>query len=378
MSEAHEHHHDHAHEERNAYYMDQLFTIGVCGALAAVGLTLWYRNQLIFLAPFLRPLILWSSLGLLVLVAIRAIAVWHSVAEPESLPVHDHAHDHDHAHGHHHHDHGECCSHHHHEHHGHGHEHAHEGIQAAAPTGVAPGSSALNVLSSPPAPAAASVHHHDHDHGHSHDHGHGHSHGHDHGHSHDHDHEHGFAPWRYVFLLLPVALFFLDLPNPYYSSAHAAGLVNVSDLEDSKFQTEGGNKVIQGVGFLELERAALSQTQRDFYAGQRVQLTGQYVGDDDKRFTLVRYKMNCCAADAIPLKAVIVLDNKQMPDPSNSPRLDPKKYRNKWVRIEGVVQFLKRKGSDDYVTAVIVVPTESKPLGEQIRIVPVDPDPYVY
>jgi len=360
MAEMHEHH-DHALEERNAYYMDQLFTIGVCGALGAVGLTLWYRQQLMFLAPFLRPFILYCSVGLVVLVAIRAIAVWNSVAEPENTPVDGPDHNHEHLH----HEHGECCSHQHHDHHG------QEQIQAAMATGGTAGNLSLNVLSTP-APPAVPGHHHDHDH----DHGHTHHHGHEQGH--DHDHEHGFAPWRYVFLLLPVALFFLDLPQPQYSSAQTSGVVNADSVEDTGLKGEKGTEVDKNLGFLELERFALSPTTREGYAGKRVQLTGRYAGDNDKRFTLVRYKMNCCAADAIPLNAVIVLDNSQMPEPSKAPRLDPAKLRNKWVRVEGVVQFLKRKGSEDYVTALIVAPTKDRPLGELIKVVPQDADPYVY
>src|SRR5438128_617080 len=45
-----------------------------------------------------------------------------------------------------------------------------------------------------------------------------HSHGDQHSHAHEHehaaeDHDHGWAPWRYVVLLVPVILFLLGLPN---------------------------------------------------------------------------------------------------------------------------------------------------------------------
>src|SRR5262249_18283679 len=67
-------------------------------------------------------------------------------------------------------------------------------------------------------------HEHKHEHAHAaagHDHGHAHDHDHDHGH--DHDHSHGWAPWRFVVLLLPVVLYFLNLPNEGFSSGNEHG-----------------------------------------------------------------------------------------------------------------------------------------------------------
>ena len=36
----------HRAEDRSAYYLDQLFTIGVCGAIAAVTIMLWQSGLL--------------------------------------------------------------------------------------------------------------------------------------------------------------------------------------------------------------------------------------------------------------------------------------------------------------------------------------------
>ena len=98
--------HTHA-EERSTYYMEQLCTIGICGLLGGVAVMLYSQNILRFiLAEYLHVYILWSGIVLLVLVALRALGLWQSVA---TLAVnHEHDHDHDHGHEHDHdHDHGD-------------------------------------------------------------------------------------------------------------------------------------------------------------------------------------------------------------------------------------------------------------------------------
>src|SRR5205823_2892745 len=116
--------------------------------------------------PKFHPFLLWAGVALLVMVAVRAVAIWRTVGQ--SHAAHDHADDHDHMHG------AEC------------HEHSHECS---------------------------------HDHGHDHEHAHEHVHesGHDH-HQHDHGHDHAWNPWRYAVLLLPIVLYFLNLPNQGFSS----------------------------------------------------------------------------------------------------------------------------------------------------------------
>jgi uncharacterized membrane protein YraQ (UPF0718 family) len=175
--------HVHAPEDRNTWYLDQLFMIAICGALAGVTITLWWSG---LLGRMLHPKFhVWVLLGggtLLALVVLRAVAVWRSVDE---LVPHDHAHDHSHGHG-----------------HDHPHEHDHDHGPGSAAVQAAPGvvGAATLPLLTTPAPAAG------HPHGHSHAHGHG----------HDHGHEHGWAPLRYIVLLLPVVLYFLVLSNPAF------------------------------------------------------------------------------------------------------------------------------------------------------------------
>jgi uncharacterized protein len=180
------HVHQHA-EDQTSYYLDQLFMIAISGALAGVTITLWYSGLLgKILHPKFHIWVLLGGLSLLTLVVLRAAAVWRSVDEM-TPHTHDHGHDHDHA----------CC----------GHEHHHEHAHAHASTALA---------------TAPTAHVHSHDHGHAHTH--------THAHSHDHGHAHGWAPWRYVVLLLPVVLYFLILSNPAFDREPVYNAATMMDL----------------------------------------------------------------------------------------------------------------------------------------------------
>jgi uncharacterized membrane protein YcgQ (UPF0703/DUF1980 family) len=293
------HEHDHSHDDRNAYYLNQLFTIAVCGALGGVTVMLWYSGKLRFLVVerFWLPALL-GGVTLLLLVFIRAAAVWRSV--DQSLAA-DHHHDHDH-----------CC---------HDHVHSHEHL------------------------------HHDHDHG----------------------HEHGWAPWRYVVLLLPVVLYFLNLPNAGFSAAYGDRLRDVqldlpAGLSEDKEQTD-----VSEIGFKELQDASLSAELRDYWEGKTVSLIGQYSDVSEKRFTLVRYKIQCCARDAVPLNAVIMID------PKSEQKIDRDKYRDKWVKVRGRVHFFLKPGSEERLTALIVYPSKDKPIEKLVATLPGPPNnnPYL-
>jgi hypothetical protein len=176
--------------------------VGITGAFAGICLTLYFFNtsmlQLLLQDQF-HPMILAAGITLLIVTLVRAAVLWQAAGKKSAVHTHTHDLSHEHHHEHEHeHVHGAQCSHdHHHEHHDHelhqhvhdascGHDHHHhsdEHVQA----GVA-------VYHSPALPMVA----HDH---------HGHSHGADDG------HDHGWAPWRYVVLLVPLMLFLLGLPN---------------------------------------------------------------------------------------------------------------------------------------------------------------------
>ncbi|MGL4553348.1 MAG: hypothetical protein ACRC33_19450, partial [Gemmataceae bacterium] len=96
---AHSHSHAHAQgDERTAYFMDQLFAVAVCGAIACVTIVLWQSNLLgRMLHPKFHGIVLAGGVALLALVTIRAVAVWLEAgrAVPAATPPaeeckHDH------------------------------------------------------------------------------------------------------------------------------------------------------------------------------------------------------------------------------------------------------------------------------------------------
>ena len=357
------HAHDHHQGDRSQYYLEQLFTIGVCAAFGGVTLILWYSGTLKnMLADKFHIWVFLGGAALLVMAAINAVALWFSVGDAKAVPVngHGHAHDddhHDHAHGNGHgHDHAHC-DHHHHDHdhadghcdhdHGHGHTHAHAhahshaharehthaetAVQAApaggavAPTGVHTQAAAVPAAAAP-APA------------------------HDHGHGHD-GHSHGWAPWRYAVLLLPVAIYFV-VPLEALSSTGGKAI----DVDASRLA--GGVQVakdVSDISFQQLELASLYPENRAYYEKRTVRLVGQYVPKDARMFTLRRFKISCCAADAVPLNAVIVVD------PNSKATLDESRLQGKWVQVTGVVQFLPR-ADGGVATALVLTPTDDRPL----------------
>jgi len=160
----------------------------------------------------------------------------------------------------------------------------------------------------------------------------GHNHGHDHGH--DHGHEHGWNPLRYIVLCLPIMLFFLGLPNGGFKSVKA---MEVED-SDRAVADKSGDGVLN-LQFKELEGWANNEDQRQTFEGRIGRLKGQFVlGKSSNTFGLVRFKMTCCAADAIPLNVAII-----------SPESVADFKAMSWVQVTGQIQFRKRKDREEYI-----------------------------
>jgi hypothetical protein len=306
---AHAHHHEH---DKRTFYLEQLCTIATAGLLGGIGVLMWLatrqtdpgRTSRSMLALLLAPKLYWTVVAggsaLLVLVVLRAVTLWWTAPRPAT-----HTHNHDHAHS-----------------HVHGHEHHHHDHKGAG------------------------AHDHDHDHEHA-----------DCADGCGHDHAHGWVPVRYLVLMLPIVLFFLGLPNEGFLDTKSLG---ARDFDSRMVQVKDRGEAV-GLGFTELEQAAYTKEARDYWEGKTGTLKGQMAhSGDEHTFSLVRYRITCCAADAMPAKVLIVCRDSVTDIPSNQ-----------WVAVKGQIQFRKRTGHDEYV-AVLYVPSR-----DNIEPVPPDPDYYL-
>lgn len=320
----------HFHEDSETYYLDQLCLVALSGAFGVVCLTLyfWQVPMLdLMLGKQFHAFVLASGVLLLGMTGIRAVILWKSAGrKTSSLPL-----VHDHGHGpHEHHDHEHCAHDHNHEH---GHEHAH------------------------------GDHHHDHSHGHNHD------------HAHD-GHDHDWAPWRYVVLLLPIMLFLLGLPNKGpsvqaasipvdltqesigYSTLIAAG-DPIQQLVLATVLNADSSALAEPIRFLTLKNVAGDNDNRDDWDGKWVTVKGQFAPNrqHDHQFTLVRFKIRCCGADAVPLNVPMVCKE----------RLQGLK-QGEWVNVTGRIRF--QKSGDSFITVLRVPNLQA--------IAPTGPEPGFY
>jgi hypothetical protein len=335
----------HTHEHDENYFLDQIFGIAMCGALGGIAVLLYVRQTMlkIILDPSFHPWVLAGGIGLLVMVAIRAVAIWKLAGH---TPAHDH---------------------HHHDHHDHAHHHPHD----------------------------HGHHHHDHNHGHHHhhDHAHDHEHSHAHGHGHDHEHAESWSPVKYMVLALPIVLFILNLPNNGFTPKYKdlQGVYPAASSPAAKTATEIGlgasplapapllvgtslpEDEVLGLRFSELERAAYDERTRKHYEGKLGTLEGMLVASPDKQhFNIVRYRMNCCAADALAISAAILVD----PNWNIEPEWVNERHQ-RWVKVKGRIHFfLKPNSAGEYVGALLVIPDKDNPPYKLVEIIQSPENPY--
>jgi hypothetical protein len=305
------HTHDHAVSE--SYYLEQLCSIGFCGALGVVQLLLWLQTspddpevpaaglRLILDQKFHLPVLI-SGIALTALALLRGLSLWVAVGRAKAIHGHTHSHDcahsHDHVHEH------DCA-------HDHDHEHTHE--------------------------HANCCHEHSHDHVHDHEHIHGPDGDADHEHSHVHadcGHDHGWAPWRYAVLLVPLLLFLLGMPRP-------AAAINEEPLP----------KGVTLAHFKDVYYAAFDQGTQNFLDGKPVRVRGMFHKLSDNQFYLFRLKMTCCAADGYPVNILVTYNpgkNKDKAEPM------PVFETGQWVNVIGLVHFQQLRGRSEYTTVLEV------------------------
>jgi uncharacterized membrane protein YcgQ (UPF0703/DUF1980 family) len=102
---------------------------------------------------------------------------------------------------------------------------------------------------------------------------------------------------------------------------------------------------------------------RAYYDGKLVTLIGQFSRLSDTRFTLLRYKRNCCAADATPLKATLYADRKT--------KFNASPYAGQWVRVTGRLHF---EGTQALID---LEPTEKQSVTDLIQVIDRPANPYL-
>jgi len=321
------HGHLHPGESVSSYFTEQLLTILVCLLFGFAAVQMYRTDMLGFLKEDFREPVLYGGIGIIVLVVLRAIAVWKEAGELQAQAMED-----------------------------------------GTPTcGI------------------------NHTHGPDCDHDPNIAGGQDHDHSHSHDMSWMFArmlilifPVGLFFLGLPNASFSKERQLAMAGGGQAIGAEKLKELaNDPKtkvseektqpdgsvvrlLQTESGLKIrattpagggdpklelIGGAGvemsFNDLNDAAFDEGKRRSLQGETAILEGRFKRIGDKEFTLFRLKMTCCAADTVPLKVRIVV-----PQAMNGLNdFD-------WVQVKGQIQFFKvtspKDGSEMFIPVIMV------------------------
>lgn len=313
------HSHHHEGESVRDYFTEQLLTILVCLLLGYAAVEMYRTDRLGFLVEQFRRPVLVGGIALLVLVAIRAVAVWKEAGRIQAQMRGADC-DQDHSHG------PEC---------NHPHFHAHGPDEE------------------------------------------------DHGHSHDMSWMFArmlilVFPVLLFFMGLPNSTFSQEGQlamvgnDPEVGAgmlkewAEGAAVVEEKQQPDGTIvkvlktkkglmiretSTAAGGEpkyqLIAGEGkrmrFADLNDAALDEGKRHYMEGQTAVLEGRFKRLADKEFTLFRMKMTCCRSDQVPLKVRIVV-----PQALNN-------YNDfDWVQVKGQIQFLKVPGQDRYIPAIMV------------------------
>lgn len=157
-------------------------------------------------------------------------------------------------------------------------------------------------------------------------------------HAHDHDdHTHAPSLWRLIILALPIMIIFMGLPPNQLS---AQGLTNKLSAKDLKALAALGSATMPAgfepkgevvdADWKVLVAAADDPFKRERWQAQAVRISGQAVPDRGfaDRYRLMRVKITCCAADAVPLSITIL----GKPSDSWKPA--------EWVEVTGAVNFV--------------------------------------
>lgn len=183
-------------------------------------------------------------------------------------------------------------------------------------------------------------------------------------------------------LLVPIILFLLGLPN---KGPKVRANNNVNVVQDilqeamdvvavaagdpaswqqlilaAAFVADPASGPVTNIDFKTLEKAAHDPDQRQQWQGKTVRVRGQFAPHprNDRIFSLARFSIQCCRADAIQLNVTII-----------SRESLAGAVASQWVEVTGKVEFREHNGS--FFTLMIIPGKKA--------IKPTDPDtnPYV-
>lgn len=165
--------------------------------------------------------------------------------------------------------------------------------------------------------------------------------GHDHAPGDDHSHGSGMVYLQVIVLAFPLLLFIWGLPNDRISLERINGMLSQA-TEVGGFSAVSENGATE-TSFEALNGATNDSGMRSLLEGKRTILSGKVRKLGEKQFTLYHLKMNCCAADMVPLEATIVADF------AINSIDDHVEYR-----VSGVIQFVEQKGKFKPVIRVAI------------------------
>jgi hypothetical protein len=175
-------------------------------------------------------------------------------------------------------------------------------------------------------------------------------------------HNRRWAPWQYVILIIPVVLYFLELPqdSPRMHTNAATRLNRDEDARPSPPNAKqqlaiahlAGSVIVPAfkksrrpyrLALSELQAIARAPDSRDDWDGQKVVVEGQlrHLPSSDREFVLFRLQANC-GADGVTPQAFIIA-----PEPLQFQDME-------WVEVEGELSFRKLSNRDSWAPVIRV------------------------
>jgi uncharacterized membrane protein YcgQ (UPF0703/DUF1980 family) len=117
------------------------------------------------------------------------------------------------------------------------------------------------------------------------------------------------------------------------------------------------------VDFKTLHGIAFNPGGQQNWANKTVEVVGQFAPHPQNKnvFTLARYRIQCCGADAIQLDIPIIC------------RESVEGFRpNSWVQVTGRVEFRKVPGRGEQLSTYLIVPSR-----KDVKRTAPEPDPYI-